>query len=154
MDIFGGGVHIGSNLLNQCGLQKITQLWSSWYNNIMMMIYVGCVNHYELDRSFDTTFPLMRLHPLQPRAAFHKYQHLYIWLIYGLANFGDLFGTFDEMYWMSNYPTRRGHITKKQLAMQVVVKLTWITFCMIIPSYLHGWFNVFPIWFAHFISHS
>jgi fatty acid desaturase len=25
----------------------------------------GCVNHYELDRSFDTTYPLFRLHPHQ-----------------------------------------------------------------------------------------
>ena len=24
----------------------------------------GCVNHFELDRSFDTTYPLMRLHKL------------------------------------------------------------------------------------------
>jgi fatty acid desaturase len=24
----------------------------------------GCVNHYELDRAFDTTYPLMRLHPM------------------------------------------------------------------------------------------
>lgn len=23
----------------------------------------GCVNHYELDRAFDTTYPLIRLHP-------------------------------------------------------------------------------------------
>lgn len=114
----------------------------------------GCVNHLELDRSFDTTFPLMRLHPLQPRAPIHRYQHIYIWLVYGLANFGDLFGTFDEMYWMSNFPTRRGHLTKKQVIMQMMVKITWLMLCMIIPSYLHGWYNVFPMWLVYNMAHS
>ena len=31
----------------------------------------SCVNHYELDRSFDTTFPLMRLHMSQPLHWYH-----------------------------------------------------------------------------------
>ncbi len=49
----------------------------------------GCVNHYELDRAFDTTFPLFRLHKLQPKYSFHKYQHIYSWLVYGMVNFGN-----------------------------------------------------------------
>ena len=48
----------------------------------------GCVNHYELDRAFDTTFPIFRLHKMQPKCSFHKYQHIYCWLLYGMVNFG------------------------------------------------------------------
>lgn len=51
----------------------------------------GCVNHFELDRAFDTTFPLFRLHKLQPKLFFHKYQHIYCWLVYGMVNFGKLY---------------------------------------------------------------
>jgi hypothetical protein len=43
---------------------------------------------------------------------YHRYQHIYIWALYGLTNFGDVFGTFDEMPRMSNYPIRRGYITR------------------------------------------
>lgn len=57
----------------------------------------GCVNHYELDRSFDTTYPLFRLHPHQQPLPIHKYQHYYVWLLYSTVNFGDLFSTFDEL---------------------------------------------------------
>lgn len=84
----------------------------------------------------------------------HRYQHIYIWIIYGLANFGDLFGTFDEMYWMSNYPCRRGHLSNTQLVMQMIVKSVWVTLTLIIPSYLHGWFSIFPVWFSYMVSHS
>lgn len=68
----------------------------------------GCVNHYELDRAFDTTYPLIRLHPHQPHQPFHSFQHIYVWFLYATVNFGDLLGTFDELQWMSNYPCRRG----------------------------------------------
>jgi len=106
----------------------------------------GCVNHFELDRAFDTTYPLYRLHKFQKWVPLHRYQHIYMWLVYGLVNFGDLFGTFDELFWMSNYPTRRGHVTKTSYISQIIVKLCWVSWSMIIPTYLHGWYHVFPYW--------
>lgn len=33
----------------------------------------GCVNHLELDRAFDTTYPLIRLHPGLPWLPYHKW---------------------------------------------------------------------------------
>mmetsp|Transcript_43563 Transcript_43563/g.60485 ORF Transcript_43563/g.60485 Transcript_43563/m.60485 type:complete len:273 (-) Transcript_43563:67-885(-) len=109
----------------------------------------GCVNHFELDRAFDTTYPLYRLHKFQRWLPMHKYQHFYMWAVYGLVNFGDLFGTFDELYWMSNFPTRRGHLTKTSFWAQVFVKLNWLTWTMLVPSYIHGWYHVFPLWFLY-----
>jgi hypothetical protein len=38
---------------------------------------------------------------------------MYIWVIYTFVNFTDVFGTFDEMAWFSNYPCRRGYVSKK-----------------------------------------
>lgn len=114
----------------------------------------GCVNHFELDRAFDTSYPLFRMHKFQRKMPAHKYQHIYMWLIYGFVNFGDVFGTFDELAWMSNFPTRRGHISKTAVYTQVFVKICWITYTMIIPSYLHGWYNVFPLWFLYMMVFS
>jgi len=114
-------------------------------------------------RAFDTTYPLYRLHKFQKWVPLHRYQHIYMWLVYGLVNFGknlrnksrctnligDLFGTFDELFWMSNYPTRRGHVTKTSYISQIIVKLCWVSWSMIIPSYLHGWYNIFPYWLLY-----
>ena len=52
----------------------------------------GCVNHLELDRAYDTTYPIFRLHKALPHMWAHKFQHIYMWLMYGTVNFGDLFG--------------------------------------------------------------
>ena len=72
-----------------------------------------------------------------------------MWLVYGLVNFGDLFGTFDELCRMSNYPIRRGHLTKAAFWGHVFTKVMWLMFTMVIPSYIHGWYHVFPIWFFY-----
>ena len=52
----------------------------------------GCVNHLELDRAYDTTYPIFRLHQSLPHIWVHKFQHLYMWLMYGTVNYGDLMG--------------------------------------------------------------
>ena len=112
----------------------------------------ACVNHYELDRSFDTTFPLMRLHVSQPLHWYHRYQHIYTWLLYLSVNFGDLFGTFDEFFWMSNFPNRRGSTSFSAFVMQVLVKLCWLFYAVLIPSYLHGYVSMFPVWFLYMLT--
>lgn len=114
----------------------------------------GCVNHYELDRAFDTTFPIFRLHKLQPKMSFHKYQHIYSWLIYGSVNFGDLFGTFDELFWMSNFPTRRGFLTKTSYYSHVAVKLIWLVLVCFIPIYRFGFYEMFPVWVTYMFAFS
>lgn len=114
----------------------------------------GCVNHFELDRAFDTSYPLLRLHHLQPKLPFHKYQHVYAWLVYGLVNFGDLFGTFDELFWMSNYPTRRGFLTKTSFISQIMVKIVWLLLMGIWPIYKWGFVEMFPIWVTYMMTFS
>ncbi|EGR30432.1 linoleoyl- desaturase, putative [Ichthyophthirius multifiliis] len=114
----------------------------------------GCANHYELDRSFDTTFPLIRLHRMQPKLWFHKYQQIYVWFVYGLTNFGDLFGTFDEIYWMSNFPSRQGFCSNFQVFSQAIIKMIWFITLIIIPTYLHGYLWAFPIWMLYMVIFS
>lgn len=103
----------------------------------------GCVNHLELDRSFDTTYPLIRLHPGLPWLPYHKYQHIYGPIIYCFANFGDMFGQFDELYWLSNFPVRRGFISKKCILARWVVIFWYIFWAVSFPIYLHGYTHWF-----------
>ncbi|CAD8184578.1 unnamed protein product [Paramecium pentaurelia] len=114
----------------------------------------SCVNHLELDRAFDTTFPYIRLHPLQQRFWYHKYQHLYIWIIYTFVNFTDVFGTFDEMQWFSNYPCRRGYVSKLQVFLQIIVKILWISLTLIYPSIKFSYKVAFGMWFVYNAVHS
>jgi len=48
--------------------------------------------------------------------------------LYGTVNFGDMFGTFDELFWLSNFPARRGSLTKTSYYTHALVKLTWFIF--------------------------
>mmetsp|Transcript_32995 Transcript_32995/g.32696 ORF Transcript_32995/g.32696 Transcript_32995/m.32696 type:complete len:390 (+) Transcript_32995:217-1386(+) len=105
----------------------------------------SCVNHYELDRAFDTSFPWLRLHMNQPRYWYHRYQHLYALALYSATNLGDLFGTFDDFFWMSNFPNRRGSAPFKDFLLQNLVKICWLFYAILIPSYIHGYLNVIPI---------
>jgi hypothetical protein len=71
-----------------------------------------------------------------------------------MVNFGDLFGTFDEFFWMSNYPNRRGNVGFSAFVFHVFVKIAWLFYAILIPSYLHGYVAMFPVWFLYFITFS
>lgn len=111
----------------------------------------ACVNHYELDRSFDTTYPLLRLHMSQPMRSYHRYQHYYAFFLYLSVNFGDFFGTFDEFFWMSNFPNRRGFASFSSFISQVLFKVLYFTYSLFIPTYIHGFIHVYPMWFLSVI---
>lgn len=108
----------------------------------------GCVNHLELDRSFDTTYPLIRLHPGLPWHSYHKYQHYYGPIMFCFANFGDMFGQFDELYWLSNFPVRRGFISNKCILAWWVVIFYYISWAVVSPIYYHGFTHWFEMWWV------
>jgi linoleoyl-CoA desaturase len=111
----------------------------------------GSVNHYELDGAIDFSYPMLRVHYMQPRLPFHRFQHIYVWVLYTLVVFAEFAGGFDELFWMSNFPTRRGSCGKVVVAMQICVKVLFWVITLFIPSYHYSWFEVFPMWFI-FIS--
>jgi linoleoyl-CoA desaturase len=109
----------------------------------------GCVNHLELDRAFDTTYPLLRLHSGLPYAPIHKWQYIYGIFLYGLVNFGDMFGQYDELYWLSNFPVRRGYLSKKAVIMRTFVLIYWFIQTIILPSMTFGFVAAYPVWFVY-----
>ena len=110
----------------------------------------GCVNHLELDRAFDTTFPLLRLHKGLPRLAYHKFQWIYGPIVYSFVNFGDMFGQYDEISWLSNYPVRRGFISVKALASRTTVVIAYILMYWVLPTYYFGYTHMYSVWFFFF----
>jgi len=60
---------------------------------ILNSIGIYCIDFFSEDfiRAFDTTYPLYRLHKFQKWVPLHRYQHIYMWLVYGLVNFGKIF---------------------------------------------------------------
>lgn len=105
----------------------------------------------ELDRAFDTTYPLIRLHPGLPWLPYHKYQWIYGPILYCFANFGDMFGQFDELYWLSNFPVRRGFISNKCIMARWLVIFYWITYAIVLPIYFHGYTVWYQIWWLYML---
>lgn len=116
----------------------------------------GCVNHLELDRAFDTTFPLLRLHKGLPKLSYHKWQWLYGPIIYSFVNFGEMFGQYDEISWLSNYPVRRGFISFTALTVRTTIIVIWLFLYLCLPIYLYGYTHFYSVWFWYIIvlSHS
>jgi hypothetical protein len=71
-----------------------------------------------------------------------------------MVNFGDLFGTFDEFFSMSNYPNRRAHAPISSFIMHCMVKTAWLFWSILIPTYFHGFENIFLPWVLYALSFS
>lgn len=67
---------------------------------------------------------------------------------------GDLFGTFDELFWMSNYPTRRGFLTKKSYYAHILTKIIWFFLICLYPIYEFGFYSMFPVWVTYMVTFS
>eukprot|EP00743_Colponemidia_sp_Colp-15_P001945 GILK01002117.1.p1 GENE.GILK01002117.1~~GILK01002117.1.p1 ORF type:complete len:685 (+),score=76.20 GILK01002117.1:99-2057(+) len=99
----------------------------------------GCVNHFELDSAFETTYPYFRLHKFLPLQWFHKYQHVYAWFFYAIVTYADFFGAFEAISWMSNYPIRKGYIEPREIRKLWMTKAFMLCHQLVIPGLLHGW---------------
>ena len=64
-----------SNFWNRCAGFSLELLGTSAiiYKRSHNFGHHGCVNHLELDRAFDTTYPMLRFHPGLPWHDYHQY---------------------------------------------------------------------------------
>lgn len=101
---------------------------------------------------------IVRIFPDSPYLNMHKYQHLYMWLIYPfytlnwlfIRDFKDFFGTKD------NYVKRILSIPRKEYIKLFAAKLFNIFYLIIIPALLlnHPWYIIVMAWIAMHISAS
>ena len=59
-----------------------------------------------------------------------------------------MFGQFDEIYWLSNYPVRRGWISKRCIMSRWGIMIYWLIYMIFLPAYLHGWTAMWEIWWV------
>ncbi len=101
---------------------------------------------------------IVHLFPNSPFLKIHRYQHIYMWLIYPLytlnwlfiRDFKDFFGTKD------NYLKRILIIPKAEYVKLFAAKLFNIFYLVVIPSLIltHAWYVVLLAWFVMHISAS
>lgn len=87
--------------------------------------------------------PLARLSPHQPRYWYHRWQHLYLWFLYGFVAVKWQF--YDDT--MGLIRGRIGHYqfarpSGRDLLVFVAGKLLFLTLAFGIPLYFHAWYNV------------
>ncbi|MFY9254575.1 MAG: acyl-CoA desaturase [Fuerstiella sp.] len=91
---------------------------------------------------------LGRLSPHQPRFRYHRFQHVYLWFLYGFITFkwqfrDDYMALIRGRVGETRVPTPKG----MDLLVLVSGKLTFLTLAFGIPLYLHSWQSVAACFF-------
>ena len=141
-----GGHHAYSdyswiNKLTSMSLDLIggsSYLWH-WRHAVVHHTYVNVHGH---DTDIDLG-DLGRLSPHQPRLAIHRWQHLYLWLLYGLVAIKwHLFTDFEQVYSGHVGPHRIPRPRGWDLLIFLGGKLTFVTLAFILPMMFHAWWVV------------
>ncbi len=129
-----------------------------WINNLMAMAldmmggssYYWKKNHNTIHHTFTNITEhdgdidlgiLGRLSPHQRRLGFHRLQHLYLWLLYGLITFKWQFH--DDFRSFIEGKTGNYRIARPQgwdLVVFLGGKLLFVTLAFVIPMLLHPWY--------------
>jgi fatty acid desaturase len=65
-----------------------------------------------------------------------------------------MFGQYDEISWLSNYPVRRGNISLKAIAARTFVIVIYILLYWILPIYQFGYTSFYQIWMLEMMVNS
>jgi len=65
-----------------------------------------------------------------------------------------MFGQFDELYWLSNYPVRRGFISKKCILARWGIIIWYVTWAVAWPMSIHGFTHWYQIWWIYMLATS
>jgi linoleoyl-CoA desaturase len=123
--------------------------------------YVWRIKHNQAHHSFTNVegadsdieqMPLARLAPDQPLRPHHRFQHVYMWCMYGayalkhlaIGDFRELVGIKRSIGGITPISPPRG----LELAMFIAGKAAFWTFALVIPLLLHPWFVVLPVFAA------
>jgi linoleoyl-CoA desaturase len=123
-------------------------LWR-WKHNVFHHTYTNLPGS---DHDIDLG-PFARLAPAQPRRRVHRFQHLYMWLLYGFTAYNmQYIEDFKQLrlgrIGGHHYPRPRGH----RLVELFSNKLVLLSWSVLIPMFFHSWWVVlafhFGTWFA------
>jgi linoleoyl-CoA desaturase len=118
-------------------------LWRQKHN-VMHHTYT---NLAALDPDLEVGSPMLRLAPWQPRAWYHRYQHLYVWMLYGLLPVKWWFVS-DARELVSGricghrIPRPRG----RALVLTLAGKAIFFTWAFLLPVLVHPTWALVPLW--------
>jgi linoleoyl-CoA desaturase len=85
--------------------------------------------------------PLIRLSEKTPKRWYHKYQHVYVWVLYSFAHLSFLFGDFQKLLTKNDkLAVRRPH--GHDLAWLVTSKIAYWGLMFVLPLFFHRWWVV------------
>ncbi len=121
-------------------------LWKNKHN-IIHHTYTNIEGH---DQDI-AQLPVLRLNHLQPRYAFHKFQHIYCFLVYGLSSMLWVF----LLDYMKYFPGKVGNfkianITVTDHVIFWVTKVAYLGLYLALPAYFWGWGAT---WLGFFVFH-
>ena len=144
----GHGGYSNSPLINQAMAFTLDVLGGSSYiwkrtHNIVHHSYTNVTG---LDGDIDLGI-LGRLSPHQPRFGYHRFQHLYLWFLYGFLSFkwqfrDDMMALIRGRVGDTRVPFPRGW----DLAILVAGKAAFVSLAFGVTLYLHPWYYV-ALWF-------
>jgi linoleoyl-CoA desaturase len=99
------------------------------------------------DPDIEAGSPMLRLAPWQPRRPHHRFQHLYVWLLYGL---------FPLQWWFLHdirelvtgrigghqFPRARG----RTLFAAIAGKALFVSWAFVLPAFFHPWWALLLCW--------
>ena len=120
-------------------------LWRRKHN----VLHHGNTNVVGIDGDIEQR-PFARLAPDQPWRKFHRYQHIYMWFLYGflavqwmwVSDFVDLL-----THRIGNQPMQR-RPTRGDVAKVFLGKSIHIIWALAIPGFFHPWWIVLSVYFA------
>ncbi len=120
-------------------------LWRFTHNNL----HHGNTNIDGVDSDISQA-PWARLTPDQPWRRWHRYQHLYMWFLYGfLALKWLVFGDFSNFLRGGVGPQAfRQRPRRRDIAVMLVGKASHLTWAIAIPLLLHPWWVVLAFYLA------
>jgi linoleoyl-CoA desaturase len=118
-------------------------LWRSKHN-VLHHTYTNISGH---DPDIESGTPMLRLAPWQPRRRHHRFQHLYVWLLYGL---------FPLQWWFVDdarelvtgriggrqFPPARG----RTLLLALLGKALFVGWAVVLPAVLHPSWALLALW--------
>lgn len=120
-------------------------LWRFKHNQL----HHGNTNVVGFDTDIDQ-MPFARLAPQQPWKPQHRYQHVYMWVLYGFLTL--------QWFVMSDFETlRKGHVgahalpTKprtRDIAVILLGKAIHLSWALVIPMFFHPWWGVLAFYLA------
>ncbi|MEO2026200.1 MAG: acyl-CoA desaturase [Fuerstiella sp.] len=116
--------------------------WKKKHN----VIHHSYTNIAGIDDDIDVG-PLGRLSPHQRRLGFHRFQHVYLWFLYGFITFKWQF--YDDAAGLITGrigDTKMPRVKPLALVFMLVGKIVFLALAFALPMYLHDWHHV-VLWF-------